>query len=83
MKREKKETPSFAALYPSIAWFVESQGYITLGRDEDSFDPVFVRALDMGGIVWEGKYEYKSVDNALRALEKGLDKWSKEVGLDE
>ncbi len=82
MTPKKKQTPSFTELYPTIAWFVESQGYITLGRDEDSFDPVFVRALDMGGIVWEGKKQYESAEQALRDLEKGLDKWSKEVGLD-
>ncbi len=83
MPAKKPQKTSFAELYPTIAWFVESQGYITLGRDEDSSIPVFVRALDMGGTVWEGKFEYKSIDDALGALEKGLEKWSKEVGLDQ
>ncbi len=83
MKSKKSESlATLASLYPNIARFVESWGYITLGRDEDSFDPVFVRALDPGGTIWEGKYSYQSVDDALRDLEKGLAKWMRKEGVE-
>jgi hypothetical protein len=32
----------------------------------------FVRALDIGGMVWEGEATYASVDAALHALEAAL-----------
>ena len=40
-----------------------------------------VRALDSGGMVWEGKDQYKSIDAALQDLEKGLEEWMEETGL--
>lgn len=39
---------------------------------QDDFSRSFVRALDIGGMVWEGESSYASVDEALRALETGL-----------
>ncbi len=39
-----------------------------------------VRALDIGGIVWEGKAHYASIDELWRDLEKGLMKWMAENG---
>jgi hypothetical protein len=48
------------------------------GVDDDSHS--FVRALDMGGMVWEGKSKYKSVDAALDDLEAALEKIIEEIG---
>ena len=48
------------------------------GADDDSQS--FARALDMGGMVWEGKSKYKSVDAALDDLEAALEKIIEEVG---
>jgi hypothetical protein len=45
---------------------------IEIGQDDDSQS--FVRALDMGGMVWERKPKYKSVDAALDDLEAALEK---------
>ena len=71
IKRETKpEAVSFESFYPHIAFWVANSGWIEMGDDECS--PSFVRALDGGGMVWEGKEHYKSVDLALKALEAGI-----------
>ncbi|HLL47357.1 MAG TPA: hypothetical protein VK399_11650 [Longimicrobiaceae bacterium] len=46
------------------------EGWIEIGRDD--FSRSFVRALDIGGMVWEGAEEYDSLDDALRALDDGI-----------
>jgi hypothetical protein len=53
----------FSSIYPNIAAWTESHGWIEIGQDDNSHS--FVRALDMGGMVWEGKPKYKSVDAPL------------------
>jgi hypothetical protein len=83
MGKEKKKISSlrsFEATYPHIALWVTNGGWIEMGDDECS--PSFVRALDGGGMVWEGKSRYQSVDEALRAMEIGLRKYMQEQGID-
>jgi len=53
-------------------------GWIEIGQDDDSHS--FIRALDMGGMVWEGESKYKSVDAALGDLEAALEKIIEEIG---
>ena len=48
------------------------------GADDDSQS--FVRGLDMGGMVWEGKSKYKTVDAVLDDLEAVLEKIIEEIG---
>ena len=55
-----------------------AEGVIEIGQDDDFQS--FVRALDMGGMVWEGKPKYKSVDAALDDLEAALEKIIEEIG---
>ena len=55
-----------------------SYGWIEIGQDDDSQS--FVRALDMGGMVWGGKSKYKTVDAALDDLEAALEKIIEEIG---
>ena len=62
------ETCSFESQYSSIALWVNERGWIEIGSDE--FSTSFVRALDEGGLVWEGNDEYASLDDALRALDR-------------
>lgn len=69
----REETSAFATAYPSIARWVNDCGWIEIGYSEGSNS--FVRALDIGGSVLEGKDTYPSVDAALAALEKRLAKW--------
>jgi hypothetical protein len=70
--------PNFSSIYPNIAAWTESYGWIEIGQDDDSHS--FVRALDMGGMVWEGKSKYKTVDAALDDLEVALEKIIEEIG---
>jgi hypothetical protein len=68
---------SFAARYPNIASWVQD-GWIEVGRDDCGRS--FVRALDIGGLVWEGDGPYASLDEALRALDAGIAAWLEETG---
>jgi hypothetical protein len=63
----------FREKYPLIDEFVREQGWIQIGSD--GFLGGFVQAADEGGIVWEGKRHYDSVEDALADLERGLAKW--------
>jgi hypothetical protein len=68
----------FFSTYPNIAAWTESYGWIEIGQDD--FFKSFVRALDIGGMVWEGKSKYKTVDAALDDLEATLEKIIEEIG---
>lgn len=50
--------------YPAIARWVMEYGWIEMGHDDMSRS--FVRALDAGGLVWEGQDDYATLDDALR-----------------
>jgi hypothetical protein len=71
------EPGSFTECYPNIAAWVQD-GWIEIGRDD--YSRSFVRALDIGGMVWEGADEYASLEEALRALEAGIAAWLEEMG---
>jgi hypothetical protein len=64
---------SFEKSYQNITRWVTSQGWIELGQDE--YSSSLVRALDEGGIVWEGSTYYGTLDEALDALETALAEW--------
>ena len=64
--------------YPHITLWVKTHGWIEIGGHDYSHS--FVRALDEGGMVWEGSDSYETLDMALGALEGGLVKWMNEVG---
>ena len=59
--------------YPNIARWVEAYGWVEIGQDDSSDS--FLRALDEGGMVWEGEGDYKTLDEAMQALEAGLAEW--------
>jgi hypothetical protein len=52
---------------------VNERDWIEIGSDE--FSTSFVRALDEGGLVWEGNDQYASLDDALRALDTAIAEW--------
>jgi hypothetical protein len=64
----------FEKSYPNITSWVTSQGWIELGQDE--YSSSLVRALDEGGMVWEGSAYYGTLDEAFDALETVLAEWS-------
>jgi hypothetical protein len=69
---------SFADSYPTIARWIDEQGWIEIGADE--YSTSLVRALDPGGMVWESNAEIDAIDEALNELEKELKKWFKKNG---
>lgn len=66
-------TSRFQETYPTIAAWVRDHGWIEIGQDD--YSQSFVRALDIGGMIWEGKHRYTALDEALQALEAGLAEW--------
>ena len=67
------------ATYPTIARWVKEYGWIEIGQ-RDMLQS-FVRALDEGGMVWEGQEVYDTLDDALQDLEAGLAAWMREQRL--
>ncbi len=63
----------FEQTYPMIARWVESGGYVEIGHD--GFSSSFVRALDEGGMIWEGEPHYPTLNDALQALDLGIRAW--------
>ena len=54
-KHKKSEVPSpFEQTYPSITKWVKAYGWIEIGQ-LDWVRAAMVRALDEGGMVWEGE----------------------------
>lgn len=74
---------SLDARYPNVAYFVSAIGWIELGHDDDSPITSFIRALDAGGMVWEGQDDYATLDAAFDDLEQGLGAWMHEEGIAE
>ena len=70
------ETSPFEKAYPNIANWVMSDGQIEIGLDD--YHRSFVRALDEGGMVWEGGPRYATLEEALLALDAGIAKWIEE-----
>lgn len=64
---------SFQNDYPNITHWVKKQGWIELGQND--YSKSFVRALDDGGMVWEGKTKYRTLEEAFQALDTGLAEW--------
>jgi hypothetical protein len=73
-------TFSFEETYPHIArWIDEHEGWIEIGYQGDSPLTSLVRALDLGGMPWEGKDSYASLDEALQDLDAGLEEILQEL----
>lgn len=61
---------SFEHLYPHIARWVQSYGWIEMGADH--YSRSLVRALDEGGMVWESQEDDTMLDEVLQTLEAFL-----------
>ncbi len=77
----KQMAAAFETLYPNIAYFVDAIGWIELGHNYDSPLTSLIRALDQGGMVWEGKDRYTTLDEAFQDLEHGLAAWFQDAGI--
>jgi hypothetical protein len=71
---------SFERTYPHIARWIKIHGWIEVGAD--GMSPSWIRALDEGGVVWEGGDPSKTLDEAFEDLDTALAKWMKEAGLE-
>jgi len=75
----ERQTSVFANDYPSIAKWVDGYGWIEMGDDLPGIPQrSFIRALDEGGVIWAGEPTYRTVDDALRALDEALGTWMRE-----
>lgn len=71
---------TFTTIHPNIAHFVDAIGWIEIGYGHQGYLTSFIRALDEGGMIWEGADEYLTFDAALADLEAGLGEWLREMG---
>ena len=69
--------PLFEEHYPNLADWV-ADGWLELGFDYGS--GAFIRLVDYGSIVWQGKAEYPTVDAALAEAEEAAKAWFGENG---
>lgn len=69
---------SFEQALPNITRWVQRYGCIQLGYDEYGYS--FAYAIIEGSVIWEGRQEYETVDEALRALEAAIGEWLQQAG---
>jgi hypothetical protein len=63
----------FEKSYPNIArWINEHEGLIEIGYDVNSPLNSFIRIFDEGGMYWEGKNEYESLDEAWQEADQAI-----------
>jgi hypothetical protein len=68
---------SFDEQYPNLARWVQD-GWIEIGPDE--YSRSFIRVLDIGGLMWEGKESYQSVAEALADADTAVGRYADELG---
>lgn len=73
---ETLSTFSLEKFYPNTTRWVKEYGWIEIGHNDNSSS--FIRVLDEGGLVWEGDDSYKTMNDAMNALESGIAEWIKE-----
>ena len=73
---------SLEVLYLNTSYFVDAIGWIEMGRDDDSPLTSFIRALDVDGMVWEGKDDCDSLDEAFQDVERAITEWMQAEGIE-
>jgi SOS-response transcriptional repressor LexA len=68
--------PAFEECYPDLAGWIMGGGWVELGKTDCVSS--MARALDAGGMVWEGKERYRNMDDLLRELNEGIARWNEE-----
>ena len=76
--KQPKQPDAFADQYPNIANWVLGGGWVEIGQAE--WTRSFIRALDEGGMVFEGESKYRTLEEALQALDKGIAQWVEQNG---
>ena len=62
-----------SASYPSLTSFLDNDGSLEIGYIYEL--GVSVIAFDEGGVVWEGKNKYESLDALLAEAEQAIAEW--------
>ena len=76
----KRATPTGSAPYPHLWRWVAEFGTVEIGHCGQTRS--FIRVLDEGGIVWQGRRSYATLDAALADAEAGVARWMRdELGL--
>jgi hypothetical protein len=65
-------------VHPNITRWVKTHGWIEIGQDNYSLS--FARALDEGGMIWEGGNDNETLDQVFETLEQGIAGWMKDQG---
>lgn len=78
MEGEQFMAQSVDETFPHLTAWVTSHGWIEIGYDD--YSRSFIRALDSGGMVWEGSQIYPTLESALQSLDNALAAWMKENG---
>jgi hypothetical protein len=74
---DQQKPGAFSSAFPYITEWVARGGWVEIGYTE-RYIGAFVRALDEGGVVYEGRTEYESLDEAVEDLESGIQAWTSE-----
>ena len=69
--------PLFEEHYPNLSDWV-ADGWLELGFEYNTES--FIRLIDQGGMIWQGKSEYPTVDAALAEAEEAAKAWFEENG---
>jgi hypothetical protein len=76
MPQRSTRPTGFAHLYPNIARWVQSYGWIEIGADH--YSRSLVRAYDEGSTVWESQADDVTLEEALQTLDTVLAQRMKE-----
>ena len=69
---------SFDEKYPYIAAWVRD-GTIEIGYNDQ--DNVYLRVIDLGGVVWESSKTYSYLDDAFYEMNTAIEAWCTENGI--
>ncbi len=67
---------SFDKAYPNTTRWIRDCGWIEMGQTD--YSNSLIRALDEGGMIWESREDYETIDEAMKALETALADWVKQ-----
>lgn len=56
----------FEKSFPAISRWINEQGWIEIGTDENSDS--LIRVINEGGLVWESTENHQSINEALHSL---------------
>jgi hypothetical protein len=78
MATKSSKQQQFEELYPFIAEWIDTRGWIEFGQNDMSRS--MARILDEGGMLWEGKSRYASINALFADVEQAV---KAELGYDD